>query len=70
MATSALALVEAALAPGPFILGTEFSGADIMLGYTLLSAKHLGVLTPEFPNASRYLDLLVTRPALLKAIAA
>ena len=70
LATNALALVEAALDPGPFILGADFSGADIMLGYTLLSAKHLGVLTPEFPNANRYLNLLVTRPALLKSIAA
>ena len=62
--------VETALDSGPFILGTDFSGADIMLGYTLLSAKHLGVLTSEFPNANRYLDMLVTRPALLTAIAA
>ncbi len=69
LASSALALVETALDPGPFILGMEFSGADVMLGFTLLSAKHLGVLTPEFPNANRYLDLLVTRPALLKAVA-
>lgn len=68
-ATRALGLVEGALSPGPFLLGAEFSGADVMLGYTLLSAKHLGVLTPTFSSANRYLDLLVARPALLKAIA-
>lgn len=68
-ASDALALVEAELDSGPFILGTEFAGADMMLGYTLLSARHLGVLTTEFPNANRYLNRLVTRPALPKAIA-
>lgn len=67
--SEALGLVERALDPGPFLLGSDFSGADIMLGYTLLSAKHLGVLTPAFPNTNRYLELLVTRPALRKAIA-
>ena len=55
---------------GPFLLGSDFSGADIMLGYSLLSAKHLGVLTDEFPKLNAYLDRLVERPALRKAIAA
>ncbi len=70
VAREALGLVERALSPGPFLLGPDFSGADIMLGFTLLSAKHLAVLTPDFSSTNGYLDRLVARPALLKAIAA
>jgi glutathione S-transferase len=40
-----------------------------MMGYTLMSAKFLGVLTDEYPNANAYFARLQARPAFQKALA-
>jgi glutathione S-transferase len=69
-AAAALDALESALVGKDFVLGSEFSGADIMLGYTLLVAKSFGVLSQEHPNVERYLTRLTARPALRKALQA
>ena len=69
-AGAALDALERQLAGRQFVLGEEFSGADIMLGYSLLVAKAFGVLTESHPTASAYLDRLTQRPALRKALQA
>ena len=70
-AEAALDLLESVLVGRDFILGAEFSGADIMLGYTLLVAKSFGVLSSAaHPKADAYLDRLTARPALRKALQA
>ena len=69
-AAAALDALESALVGKDFILGSEFSGADIMLGYTLLVAKSFGVLAQEHPNVERYLTRLTARDALRKALQA
>ncbi|TMA68047.1 MAG: glutathione S-transferase, partial [Deltaproteobacteria bacterium] len=47
--------------------GAEFSAADIMMAYGLLSARSFGVLTDEYPNLKRYLARLESRPAFQRA---
>ena len=53
-----------------YLLGDEFSGADIMMGFTLVVARLLGVLEDRFPNLTGYLARLEARPAYQKAVAA
>ena len=65
---SSLAVLDRHLEGKQFVLGAEFSGADIMLGYTLLVAKAFGVLDERYPNVDAYLARLTKRPALQKAL--
>jgi glutathione S-transferase len=69
-ATASLDTLESALAGKDFILGADFTGADIMLGYTLLVAKSFGVLGTEHPRVERYFERLSSRPAYKTAFAA
>jgi glutathione S-transferase len=64
-----LDVVERALAGRDYLLGQEFSAADIMMGFTLGAAKLLGVLDTESPNLTAYLGRLQERPAFRKASA-
>jgi len=57
-------VLEKALAGKEYLLGREFSAADIMMGYTLLSARAFGVLTDRHLNVSAYRARLEVRPAL------
>jgi glutathione S-transferase len=53
-----------------YLLGDDFCAADIMMGFTLVAAQQLGVLTAErFPRLTAYLVRLLARPALQKTIA-
>jgi glutathione S-transferase len=66
-AAASLQVVETALTRREFLLESGFSGADIMMGFTLECAKWLGPLTDRFPNATAYLARLEARPAFQKA---
>jgi glutathione S-transferase len=66
LATAALRVVESALDRQEYLLESGFSGADIMMGFTLAVAKALGVLTDQFPNVAAYLQRLEARPAFQK----
>jgi glutathione S-transferase len=56
-------VVERALAGKEYLVG-EFSGADIMMGYTLAWAKYFKILPdPARPNLAAYEARLRTRPA-------
>jgi glutathione S-transferase len=63
-----LASLERQLDGKPFVLGADFSGADIMLGYSLLVAKAFGALGESFPLVNAYLGRLTERPALRTAL--
>ena len=67
-ASAALDALERGLAANDYLLGSEFSGADIMVGYTLLVAKSLGVLGEDHPGLDAYLARLTERPAFRKAL--
>jgi len=60
--------LERQLTGKQFVLGAEFSGADVMLGYTLLVAKAFGVLSERHPAVNAYLARLTERPALRRAL--
>ncbi len=60
--------VETALANSPFLAGNDFTAADVMMGFTLGSAKWLNVLTEDHPRTMAYVDRLFARPALQQAL--
>ncbi len=64
-----LDVAERALAGKDYLLGRDFSAADIMMGYTLLAATSLGVLGARHPNLTAYFERLQARPAFQKALA-
>jgi glutathione S-transferase len=61
--------VERVVGEQPFLAGKEFTAADVMMGFTLWSAKMLGVLTDSHPRTLEYLERLTSRPAFEKALA-
>jgi glutathione S-transferase len=68
-AASGLAFVEQALGDGrPYLVGADFTAADIMMGFTLGAARALGVLDPRFPALTRYFARLAARPAFQTAL--
>jgi glutathione S-transferase len=52
-----------------FLVGDTLSGADIMMGFTLWSARMLKLLDARHPETLRYLGELKARPAFAKALA-
>lgn len=67
-AAAGFAVVERALDGKDYLLGREFSAADVMMGVTLLIARRLKVLDERYPNLLAYLARLEARPALQKAL--
>ena len=63
-------LLERELEGADFLLGDEFSGADVMVGYSVFVAKGFGVLAETHANLERYLGSLLARPALRTALKA
>ncbi len=61
--------VEAAITGRSFLVGDTFSGADIMMGFTLWSARMLKLLDARHPQTLRYFNELKARPAFAKALA-
>ncbi len=62
------AVVEKALEGKPYLLGRDFSAADIMMGVTLHIARRLSSLEDRFTNLTAYLGRLESRPAFRKAL--
>lgn len=69
-ATQGLVFLEQALGDRPYLLGDEFSAADIMMGFTLVAARMFGLIDDGFPGLQAYIGRLETRPAYHAAIAA
>jgi glutathione S-transferase len=67
-AINALSVLERALAGKEYLVGNEFSGADIMTGYFLMAARMLGVLGAAHPNVGAYWERLAARPGLQTAL--
>ena len=64
-----LDVLDAALADGPWLLGKNFSAADIMIGSGLNFAVRLFKMAPSRPSFDRYLDRCAARPAFQRASA-
>jgi glutathione S-transferase len=63
-----LAVIAAAVEPGPYLLGEQFSAADVVLG----SGLRWGLFTkaiPERPELAAYVQRLNERPALQRTMA-
>jgi len=52
-----------------YLVGDGFTGADIMMGFTLVAARVLGVLDDRYPTLNAYLERLMQRPALQRTLA-
>lgn len=61
-AAAMLGVIDKQLAGKKFILGTEFSAADIMLGYNLHLCKLFHLPLDGFPNVAAYHAHLSERP--------
>jgi glutathione S-transferase len=58
--------VMAVSGDGPYILGDQFSAADVVLGSMLMYGMQFGIL-PARPEFTAYTERLKSRPALLRA---
>ncbi len=67
-ATIILAMIEEWLANRQYLMGAEFTAADIMMGITMLGAKWYDLLTDAHPSSLAYVQRLEDRPALQKAL--
>jgi glutathione S-transferase len=61
-------VVEQALGEQEWILGDNFSAADIMLVFGLMIADHLGYVNDDSPRVRTYLDRAMARPAFQRAL--
>ena len=68
-AAAGLDVLERQLGRTPYLVGNDFTAADIMMGFTLVAARLLGPLDDRYPALNAYLGRLETRPAFQKAIA-
>jgi len=66
---SALDVVERALAGREFILGKDFTAADVMMGSTLGWARMFGMMDDARPNIAAYVTRISARPAFQRASA-
>ena len=64
-----LGAVEAALDGRNYLLGSELTAADIMMGYSLALARRLEVHDERYPNLVAYLERLEARPGFQIAFA-
>ena len=64
-----LEFLERELGENSWLLGDNFSAADIMVGFTLAAAQRLGLLGEQFPRINAYFERLQQRPAFAAAFA-
>jgi glutathione S-transferase len=63
-----MAVVAGAVEPGPYLMGEQFTAADVVLGSTLRWGLMFGLL-PKRPEFTAYVARLEQRPALERAVA-
>lgn len=68
--TAALRVVEQALAGRTFLLGNQFTAADVMVGSTIGWAQMMGIVGNDLPGVAAYVARLGERPAYQRAAAA
>jgi glutathione S-transferase len=67
-ALNALNVLERTLVGKDYLVGNQFSGADVMMGYFLMAARMLGVIGTTHPSVAAYWERLVSRAAFQKAL--
>ena len=68
-ATQVFDVLDKALEKGPWILGDDFSAADIIIGSGLNFAVKLFKMVPTRPSFDRYIEACSARPAFQRATA-
>jgi glutathione S-transferase len=68
-AAAGFEFVERALDGKTYLLGDAFSAADIMMGFTLIAGRMLGLVDSRYPTIARYVEALQARPALQRTLA-
>jgi len=63
-----MAVILARLAAGPFWLGQEFSGVDVLFGTTFAQFAQSDIM-PKSPVLDAYVKRIVARPAFARAMA-
>jgi glutathione S-transferase len=66
-ATQVFDVLDKALEKGPWLLGDDFSAADVVIGSGLNFAIRLFKMVPTRPSFDRYLDACAARPAFQRA---
>jgi glutathione S-transferase len=66
-ATQTFDVLDQALSKGPWLLGDDFSAADIAIGAGMNYAIRMFKMVPTRPNFDRYLDACAVRPAFQTA---
>ena len=66
---AAIKVVDDALAGREWILGSQFTAADVMVGSTLGWARAFGMMDDARPNIAAYVTKLTARPAFQRASA-
>jgi glutathione S-transferase len=69
IAPEIVGVVEQALGGQEWILGDNFSAADIMLVFGLMIADYLGYVNDETPRVRAYLERAMARPAFQRSLA-
>jgi glutathione S-transferase len=64
-----IGVVDDALAGREWILGSQFSAADVMVGSTLVWCQMMGLIGDQYANVPGYLARCAARPALQRASA-
>jgi glutathione S-transferase len=67
-ARAALEFLKEQMGEGPWVMGSEFTGADVMLGFDLVVARAIEVLEPGDTELLAYLGRLESRPAFERAM--
>ena len=67
-AACGMAFIEEHFGEGPWLLGEQFSAADVMTGFTLTAARNLGVLDERYPALMDYFSRIEARPAYQRAM--
>jgi glutathione S-transferase len=60
-------VLDVALAKGPWILGEDFSAADIVIGSALNFSVRLFKMVPPRPSFDAYIARCTARPAFQRA---
>jgi len=60
-------VLDAALSKGPWLLGENFSAADVAMGSMLNFAVRMFKMVPQRPSFDAYIDRCVARPAFQRA---
>jgi glutathione S-transferase len=66
-ASAGFEFLERGLGRNEYLLESGFSAADIMMGFTLVAARLLGVLDDRYPALQAYTARLEARPAFQKS---